>query len=509
MAKNIVICSDGTGNTAIKGRGTNVFKLYEAVDLHQPPPAQQVAIYDDGVGTQKWKPLKLLSGAFGWGLSRNVKKLYANLSRVYESKDQIFLFGFSRGAFTVRTLADFICSRGLLDPEKCDDDADFLKQVNRAYSNYRNKYWSFFGRLFALIKWAFGLSKLKEEAFQEVAHIRFIGVWDTVDAVGLPSDAATAILNKFYKFKFNNSTLNGKVKKACHALAIDDERGTFSPVMWDEQGNKGDRIEQVWFSGVHSNVGGGYPKQGMSLVSLDWMMARAEAAELKFLDHDQKLYKNHRNFNDKLYDSRSGFAVYYRYQPRNIRKISEKNNITSKHNTTPKIHISTVARIAQGTEGYSPGNLPSALKIVSTDPLPASYKKIEEEIFNAHNGSESLLKKYGLLVWLRILAYFGFVACTLWILVGYFITELRGSNPASFLEILKGIWDALTSLFLWDGLKKILVSLWNQPLVLKGLILSVAIGLGTRWRMHKVFSEFWYPLQSKLRDLLKILGNPR
>src|SRR5215207_972716 len=95
MAKRIVVCSDGTGNTAIKGRGTNVFKLFEAVDLdsHRFDPAvtPQIAIYDDGVGTEDFKPLKLLGGATGWGLSRNVKHLYAELARVYDPGDEIYM----------------------------------------------------------------------------------------------------------------------------------------------------------------------------------------------------------------------------------------------------------------------------------------------------------------------------------------------------------------------------------------------------------------------------------
>src|SRR5262249_31024229 len=122
MPKRIVICSDGTGNTAIKGRGTNVFKVFEAVDLegHRFDPAKtpQIAIYDDGVGTQSFKPLKILAGATGWGLSRNVKHLYKELSRVYDPGDEIYMFGFSRGAFTVRTLAGFIASCGLVDPDR-------------------------------------------------------------------------------------------------------------------------------------------------------------------------------------------------------------------------------------------------------------------------------------------------------------------------------------------------------------------------------------------------------
>jgi uncharacterized protein (DUF2235 family) len=109
MAKRIIVCSDGTGNTAIKGRGTNVFKLFEAVDLnghrYDPTLTPQIAIYDDGVGTENFKPLKIFAGATGWGLSRNVKHLYKELARVYDPGDEIYMFGFSRGAFTVRTLA--------------------------------------------------------------------------------------------------------------------------------------------------------------------------------------------------------------------------------------------------------------------------------------------------------------------------------------------------------------------------------------------------------------------
>jgi uncharacterized protein (DUF2235 family) len=136
MVKNIVICSDGTGNTAIKGRGTNVFKLYEAVDLegHKADPAKvpQIAFYDDGVGTQRLKPLAVLGGAFGWGLSRNVKQLYASLARTYDPGDRIYLFGFSRGAFTVRTLAGLIANCGIVDRTKCQSDADLLAGVERA-----------------------------------------------------------------------------------------------------------------------------------------------------------------------------------------------------------------------------------------------------------------------------------------------------------------------------------------------------------------------------------------
>src|SRR5580698_9592644 len=112
MPKNIVICSDGTGNTAIKGRGTNVFKLYEAVDLNghhsNPSLVPQIAIYDDDVGNEDFRPFKLFAGITGFGLARNLRLLYKSLVRVYDPGDSIFLFGFSRGAFTVRALAGLI-----------------------------------------------------------------------------------------------------------------------------------------------------------------------------------------------------------------------------------------------------------------------------------------------------------------------------------------------------------------------------------------------------------------
>ena len=114
MPKNIVLCSDGTGNSAGKSRGTNVYRLFQAVDIHNSPnERKQVAFYDDGVGTDSFKPLKLLGGAFGFGLFRNVRELYKFLVQNYEPGDSIFLFGFSRGAFTVRLLASMVCHCGL------------------------------------------------------------------------------------------------------------------------------------------------------------------------------------------------------------------------------------------------------------------------------------------------------------------------------------------------------------------------------------------------------------
>ena len=130
----------------------------------------------------------------------------------------------------------------------------------------------------------------------------------------------------------------------------------------DEQDNQKHRIEQVWFTGVHSNVGGGYPKQGMSLVALDWMMTKAEEQGLRFIESEREKYRELKNVHDKKYDPRSGLAVYYRYKPRDIAEICLKYKVQ------PRIHSSVLERIAFATEGYAPGNLPMKFQIV-TDPM--------------------------------------------------------------------------------------------------------------------------------------------
>ncbi len=233
--KNIIICADGTGNTTIKGRGTNVFKLYEAVDQggHRVDPTltPQIAIYHDGVGTESVMWLRALSGATGWGLSRNVKQLYGELARVYAPGDKIFLFGFSRGAFTVRTLAGLIHACGILDVLNYATNDAFKNAIEAAYGEYRQKYNSWLTRLFHKTAQLDGnrraelrqrFSAAIPEFEDEEAHgklIEFIGVWDTVDAVGLPIEAADFVNRVIYAFKFPDRTLNTSVAYACHALA--------------------------------------------------------------------------------------------------------------------------------------------------------------------------------------------------------------------------------------------------------------------------------------------------
>src|SRR5574338_397250 len=352
MAKNIIICSDGTGNRDIKGRGTNVFKLFEAVDTNghrlDPLLAPQVAFYDDGVGTSDFLPLKIVGGAFGYGLGRNVRQLYKELIRVYDPGDRIYMFGFSRGAFTARSLAGFVTKRGLLNPEKLSTTKDLHDAVRYEYKKYRECYRP------VLVEKVLGKPKETENGRYEKyplpeppeTLIRFIGVWDTVDAIGLPLHLADVVNTFVYRFKFPDHRLSPQVRQGCHALSIDDQRRAFAPLLWSEEGEAAGRIEQVWFAGVHSNVGGGYPKQGMSLVSLEWMMEKAAHAGVRFVTHDRETYRMPANVDDKLYDPRAGLGVFYRWKPRDIASLCRE------HHVRPAIHVSAVARVAHGTEDY-------------------------------------------------------------------------------------------------------------------------------------------------------------
>ena len=400
MPKNIIICADGTGNTTIKGRGTNVFKLYESIDTNRhrldSSLIQQVAIYHDGVGTESLKWLRIFAGATGWGLSRNVKQLYGELARVYETGDRIFLFGFSRGAFTVRTVAGLITSCGILDVNAYATNHAFARAVRRVYTAYRRKYQTWLSRVITGPR-RVDPGKLRQDGFTSVPGlggggppvIAFVGVWDTVDAVGLPFRAADIINAVFWRFKFPDTMLSPKVGHGCHALAVDEARESFAPVLWDKtrENPRAPRIEQVWFAGVHSNVGGGYPRQGMSLVALDWMMSRAERDGLRFHPAQRQTYRDAADVNDKLYDSRAGFGVLYRWKPRNIEALCQTCRIT------PKVHRSVLERIARNTEGYSPGTLPTRLEVVSTSAAAARLAALAQIVEAAFAGGPPLVRR--------------------------------------------------------------------------------------------------------------------
>ncbi len=500
MSKNIAVCADGTGNSSIKGRGTNVFKLYEAVDQngHRVNPAltPQVAVYHDGVGTEGIKWWRVFTGATGWGLARNVRQLYMAIARLYEPGDRIYLFGFSRGAFTVRTLAGLIDTCGIIDARRCRTESALRKTVSLAYTEYRRKY------QVVLAKLLFGPRKARDEEFRakySVRHpelapdgripVEFVGVWDTVDAVGLPFHIGDVLNTFVHRFKFTDRRLNSRVKRACHALAIDEQRESFAPVLW-EQMEGDDRIDQAWFAGVHSNVGGGYPKQGMSLVALDWMLMNAERSGLRFVPSQRLFYQQCHCVDDELYNSRAGVATFYRWKPRNIARLCRARNVW------PKVHASAFERAARATAGYAPGNIPPDCAAVSTThPFPGieTIPIICREISGGDHPLTSGVKTWIAVALASYYVFFTTVVALVTIVWRY------GSLAAS--NVRAGHFaDAL------PGPGALAIVLGGIRIHAVALIVGLVLARGGSWlanaKMASFFSGAWHDQQARLRKLL-------
>ena len=512
MPKNIIICSDGTGNTAIKGRGTNVFKIFESVDLNShrfhPERPPQVAIYDDGVGTEAFKFMRVLGGAAGYGLSRNVRQLYRELCRIYDPGDQIYLFGFSRGAFTVRSLSGFIGTCGIIDVKRLGSSDELDAMVERAYRIYRGCYRTWLMRTFLGKPNPSTTRDFRDQHCHGNEKIHFVGVWDTVDAVGLPLHVSDLVNTLIYQFKFPDLVMSSSIERAAHALSIDDERQSFHPLIWDEGSSlPGQTIEQVWFAGVHSNVGGGYPKQGMSLVALDWMMHHAEQAGLRFIESERQYYREHANADDKLYDPRTGAGNFYRWLPRDIAHMCKTSHVQA------KVHLSVLERIAHGSENYCPGNLPANAQVVFT-PTGDLHKDAsararaagaQEILSQAHHGGDSLLASARSSLLIGRFAYRAFALTVLATLVLAASAYAKAGASSLMERLLALVVDLITS-----PISTAVHVFWRAPsslLVTSVLIVGLAIAaVLARWStrgMNGVFRGFWFTHQQNLREALK------
>ncbi len=416
MPKNIVVFADGTGNGASALAKTNVWRLYRAVDLAQPVrPGDplQVAFYIDGVGTSAFRPLALLESVFGIGVARNAREMYKFICRNYAPGDRIFAFGFSRGAFTARVLCGLIASQGIV---RYSTEEELERAVRDAYRANRRRYkLPLFtpkdsskprkaddvvglvdlirkARDGAIHTWRaiarrFGKSSNESSAPLQPyrPHVAFLGVWDTVSAYGLPIEELTrGIDNWVWPLSMPDYLLSEKVDCARHALALDEERDSFQPLLWDERGEaallkenriKPDRLKQVWFPGVHANVGGGYADDTLSLVPLEWMMDEAAKAGLRFLPAPQQEPRPPANPFGRRYDSRSGVAAYYRYQPRKLSARLTIPDPTTRLQQNPSrrdrgflesivIHESAMERVRLGTDHYAPIGLPAEFRII-------------------------------------------------------------------------------------------------------------------------------------------------
>jgi len=262
MSKRIVFCADGTWNSPVTN--TNVYRIYKALTVS----ADQVTYYDDGIGADATGLARVLEGAFGEGLFQKIQDGYTQIAHVYEPGDQIYLFGFSRGAYTARSLAGMIANCGLPSGSFTDD---CVQQAFAAYRDPANR--------------ASILAGLTTCGLV-MPGIQMIGVWDTVGSLGIP-----AIFGDIDKttYGFLDTGLHPDVKIACQCLAIDEHRAQFPATLWTSTPVSGQTINQVWFAGCHGDVGGGTPMGGpvdsgtrLCDITLGWMIVQAKAAGLSF-----------------------------------------------------------------------------------------------------------------------------------------------------------------------------------------------------------------------------------
>jgi len=355
--KRIIVCADGTWNIRDQmssgsktRRPTNVTKLARAILPTDPHGVSQVVIYREGVGTGTGMD-KLTGGAFGDGIEDNIISLYRSILYNYEPGDELFFFGFSRGAFTARSLAGFLRFAGLL--QKTDDyfTPDF-------YACYEG------GQREGSVGWTNASKHL--EGKRIFPKIKMVGVWDTVGSLGAPGVMGQLFNSK--KYLYHQVGLLPEIENAFHALAIDERRQPFVPTLWEMPPDWTGHLEQVWFTGVHCNVGGGYPYDGLANEALWWLAG--EAANLGLAIDKRYLDPFKARPDGQLYDS---MDLKYRLLGSVVRPLGKQAN------GNEAIHDSVIKRMGMTKLEYDPPyNPPNAKqylarpdhKVATTKPIP-------------------------------------------------------------------------------------------------------------------------------------------
>src|SRR5579863_2861442 len=266
MPKNLAFFADGTWDEACNN--SNVQRLYAAA---ANVPGVQLTTYSSGVGTAGNLLDSIIGGAFGAGLFGKIKDGYTAIASQYVPGDSIFIFGFSRGAYTARSLAGMIAICGL--PTTNQNDPKLLGQcVDTAFEAYRNA-----------AQRPMLLDTLNESYRMDNAKIQLLGVWDTVGSLGIPAIFGAIDV---IQYGFLDTNLHPDVLNAVQAVSIDEQRLQFQPALWTGGTAPGQTLTQVWFSGVHCDVGGGYAQDlgglALSNITLHWMASHAQACGLQF-----------------------------------------------------------------------------------------------------------------------------------------------------------------------------------------------------------------------------------
>jgi uncharacterized protein (DUF2235 family) len=256
IMKRLIVCCDGTWQGLNSPDPTNVIKLAQIIKPMAQDGTPQLIYYQAGLGTGSNKIDKWTGGIFGWGIDAAIQSAYQFLCLNYEEEDEIYLFGFSRGAYTVRSLAGFIYCSGLLKRQH-------VHRVSQAYELYRDN----------AIKPGNVKAKEFRDRYSEDVRIKLVGCWDTVGKLGIPITIPLISNWTNAKYQFHDTQLNRKVDYALHAIAIDERRKAFDVTPMTISDEAPTKLTQAWFPGTHGCVGGGKEETfGLSDKALLWML---------------------------------------------------------------------------------------------------------------------------------------------------------------------------------------------------------------------------------------------
>lgn len=359
--KRLALFLDGTWNTL--NNNTNVWRLKSLC----AQDANQFVYYSQGVGTRLGETAR--GGVTGYGIDNEIIEAYTWLIQNFEPGDEIFIFGFSRGAYTARSLSGLISKCGVLT-------LGAPLSIEQLYTRYRRRTEA---TIRALQSQDQKLPKPLEEdwlvRYSQPTEIKFVGVWDTVGSLGLPTQS---LKRKIEQYRFLDTHLYKYNEYAFHALALDENRGNFEPTFWTKTVNKNDqppstrpidKVEQRWFVGAHANIGGGYPSDVLAQLPLKWLMDKASAIGLKFrkpLDLDKT--SSVPAINDSFGEFARGLYRYISrryYRTVGLPAQTEGSSVTSRINET--IDGSVFDRW-RADDTYRPANLVDWAKQMNVDP---------------------------------------------------------------------------------------------------------------------------------------------
>jgi uncharacterized protein (DUF2235 family) len=326
--KRLVFCFDGTWNKVDAEWPTNVVVTAESVLPLARGNVAQLIYYDEGVGTSRFDRIR--GGVLGNGLVQNLAEAYRFLIFNYTSGDEIYIFGFSRGAYTARSFAGLLSTCAIPLRKHAGRVEEAIEEYKRRNDSedYRNKMLGFRSELSPNVcvsdaEFSWRKSNLPdfESEGTSVLNVKYLGVWDTVGALGIPTSFEfLSWANK--KHRFHDTNLSAFVKSARHAVAIDERRKDFAPTLWTNldslnnasgfSGELGEApYQQVWFPGTHSSVGGGGERRGLSDQALDWVLDGARVAGLE-LDHSghSRIFELKPDYSEHLENSLSNGTLY-------------------------------------------------------------------------------------------------------------------------------------------------------------------------------------------------------